>query len=330
MLLRRKSTVFGCAVLFACAPGAGMAQQQAAKGYPSKPIRLVVPVVAGGTNYIIGQMLGQKMGPSMGQNLVIDTRPGAGGAIGSAVVAKSAPDGHTLLLYSNGHTILPSIVKNLPYDPVKDFTAITMVVRSVGNILVVHPSVPVRSVQQLIALAKNNPGKLNYGSGGVGSPMHFASESFNMMAGTRITHIPLKGVAQAIIDLVGGHLDVSFVSALSGIGHIRSGKLRAIGITATKRWNELPDVPTLDEAGVKGYSYVSWYGLWFPAGTPTEYVTRIRTEVVKALEDPATRRAFTEQGLIPVGSTPREFSREIIEGIALHRKLAAQMGLAQR
>ena len=326
MLQSRKWQVYWCAALLGGIPTAGSAQQQPAR-YPVKPIRVIVPVVAGGTNDIIGQVVGRRMAPALGQNLVLEARPGAGGAIGADLVAKSAPDGYTMLLYSNGHTILPSIAKSLPYDTVKDFAPVTLVTRSVGNIMVVHPSVPARSVRQFIALAKAHPGTLNYGSGGIGSPMHFASEAFNMMAGTRVAHVPYKGVAQAIVDLAGGHVELCFVSALAGLPYIQTGKLRALGITAAQRWSELPDVPTVEEAGVKGYTYVSWYGLWFPAHTPAEYVNRIRTEVAKALEDPATKRTLTEQGLLPVGSTPQDFAREIVESVEYHRELVARMGL---
>jgi tripartite-type tricarboxylate transporter receptor subunit TctC len=314
-------------VLLACAPAASFGQQQAAKDYPSKPIRLVVPFVAGGGGDFIGRVLGQKIGMATGQNLFVDNRAGAGGAIGTDVVAKSPPDGYTILVTSSGHAILPNIMKSLPYDPVKDFTPITLVARSVGFLLVVHPSVPARSVREFVALAKAHPGKLNFGSGGTGSPMHFAGESFNLAAGTQITHVPYKGVGNAILDFLSGRIEVCVVSPTDVLAHIRSGKLRALGIGALVRWNELPDVPTMDEAGLKGYTYTTWFGLWFPAGAPIEYVARIRAEVVKALEDPGTKRTFAEQGLVSVGSTPQEFGRTILDEIEYYRRLAARIGL---
>ena len=279
---------------------------------------------------IIGRLLGQKIAPVIGENLFIDNRGGAGGAIGTDVVAKSPPDGYTILLTSSSHAILPSIMKNLPYDPVKDFAPITLVARSVGSVLAVHPSVPARSVQEFIALAKAHPGKLNYSSGGVGSVSHFVNESFNLMAGTQITHVPYKGSGQAIIDLLAGHIDVCVITAAVVVAHIRSGKLRALGITAPVRWSELPKVPTMDEAGVKGYkgyTFVTWYGLWFPAGVPTEYVARIRAEVVKAVEDPLMKRTLAEQGLISVASTSPEFGQTIVDSIEFHRGLAVRIGL---
>ena len=327
---RSTTRVFWCAALLACAPAASLAQQQAAKDYPSRPLRLVVPYAPGGTMDIIGHLLGRKIAPVIGQNLFVDNRAGAGGAIGTDVVAKAAPDGYTILLTSSSHTTLQSLFKSLPYDPVKDFTPIMLVARSVGSVLAVHPSVPARSLQEFITLAKAHPGKLNYGSGGVGNTMQFAAESFNLMAGTQLTHVPYKGAGQAIVDLLAGHIDVCVITAAVVVAHIRSGKLRALGITAPVRWSELPDVPTMDEAGVKsykGYAFVTWYGLWFPAGTPTEYVTRIRAEVIKAFEDPVTKRTFVEQGLIPAASTPQEFSKTILEATEFHHGLAARMGL---
>jgi len=327
MFSRSRSGVLWCAVLLACAPAASFGQRQAAKDYPSKPIRLVVPYVAGGPMDFIGQVLGQKIAPVIGQNLFIDNRGGAGGAIGTDMVAKSPPDGYTILLTSSSHVTLASISKSLPYDPVKDFAPVTLLMKSVGSMLVVHPSVPALSVKEFIALAKAHPRKLNYGSGGVGNVMQFAAESFNLAAGTQLTHVPYKGVGQAIIDLIAGRIELCFCTPRSAVGHVRSGKLRALGIAARARWSELPDVPSMDEAGVKGYAYGPWYGLWFPAGTPGEYVARIHAEAVKALEDPGTRRKFVEDGLVLVASTPQQFGKTIVDDIEFHRRLVARMEL---
>ncbi len=323
-----RAGVFWCAViLLACASPASFGQRQAAKDYPSKPIRLVVPYAPGGGMDFIGHVLGQKIAAAIGQNLFVDNRAGASGTIGTDTVAKSLPDGYTILLTSSAHASLPSVYKTLPYDAVKDFMPITLVARSVGFVLVVHPSVPARSVKQLIALAKARPGALNYASSGVGSPIHFATEAFNVMAGVQMTHVPYEGTGPAIIDTIGGRIDAYIPPGTAALEHIRSGKLRALGITALARWSQLADVPTIDEAGLKGYSYAIWYGLWFPADAPAEYVARIRTEVVKAFEDPELKRRFAEQGFVPVGSTPQEFVKTIVDEIALHRKLAARMGL---
>jgi tripartite-type tricarboxylate transporter receptor subunit TctC len=210
---------------------------------------------------------------------------------------------------------------------VKDFMPVTLLMRSVGYMLTVHPSVPARSVKEFIALAKTHPGKLNYGSGGVGNVMQLSAESFSLVAGTKLTHVPYKGVGQAIIDLLAGRIEVCFITARSGHAHVRAGKLRALGISAPTRWSELPDVPTMDESGLKGYTYSTWYGLWLPGGAPVEYGNRIRNEVTKAFADAELKRKFVEEGLLPVGSTSQEFAKIIVDEIDYHRKLVAKIGL---
>lgn len=306
---------------------AGMAQQPVQRDYPSKAIRVIVPYAAGGPMDYIGRMLGRKMAPTLGQQLVIDNRPGAGGALGSDVVAKAPPDGYTMLHTSSSHASLPVITKSLPYDAVRDFAPVTLIVNSVGFLFVAHPAVPAASIKDFVAAAKGHPGKITYGSGGIGNVMHFAAEIFNDKAGTQLTHVPYKGVGQAITDLLGGRIDTCFGPATALLPHIRTGKLKALGITALHRWNELPDVPTIDEAGVKGYEFVPWYGLWFPAATPQPYVTRIRDEVAKAMDDPEMKRAFGEQGFVPVASTPAEFAKIISQEIETNKRLAAKIGL---
>ena len=193
--------------------------------------------------------------------------------------------------------------------------------------LVVHPSVPARTIRELVASAKAQPGKFTYGSGGVGNVMHFAPEIFNVMAGTKLTHIPYKGVGQAITDLLAGRIDLCFGPGTVLLPHVKAGKLRALGITASTRWSELPDVPTVDEAGVKGYVFVPWYGFWFPGSTPSQIVNRMRNEMAKALEDPEVRHSFAEQGFVPVASTPAEFMKTIVEEIETNKRLAARIGL---
>ena len=307
----------------------GLAQAQTAqKDYPNHPIRMVVPYVAGGPMDFIGRTLNQKMAPSLGQNFVIDNRAGAGGAIGTGVVAKSAPDGYTLLNTSSSHASLPVVSPSLSYDPVKDFTPITLVANSVGFVVAVGPSVKANTLQEFIADAKARPEKLNYGSGGVGNVMQFAAEFFNTSAGTKINHVPYKGVGEAITDLMAGRIDVCIGSATALLPLVKSGKLRALAITGKTRWAMMPDVPTVDEAGVKGFVYTPWYGLWYPAGTPTEYVTRMRQEVVKALEDPEVKRSFAEQGYVTVGSTPAEFAKVIADEIDANKRLAAKINFA--
>ncbi|HWI14220.1 MAG TPA: tripartite tricarboxylate transporter substrate binding protein [Burkholderiales bacterium] len=319
--------ICGIAIVLASWSAVAWAQPAAQRDYPTKAIRVVVPYAAGGPMDYIGRMLGRKMAPTLGQQLVIDNRPGAGGALGSDVVAKSAPDGYTMLHTSSSHASLPVITKSLPYDAVRDFAPVTLIVNSVGFLFVAHPAVPATSIKDFVAAAKARPGKITYGSGGIGNVMHFAAEIFNDKAGTQLTHVPYKGVGQAITDLLGGRIDTCFGPATALLPHIRSGKLKPLGITALHRWNELPDVPTIDEAGVKGYEFVPWYGLWFPAGTPQPYVNRMRDEVAKALEDGEIRRGFAEQGFVPVGSTPAEFAKIISQEIETNRRLAAKIGL---
>jgi tripartite-type tricarboxylate transporter receptor subunit TctC len=320
-----RGTIFWFALLLGSGPVFAAAEQPVQRDYPSKPIRVVVPYAAGGPMDYIARMLGRKMQNQM--ILVVDNRPGAGGALGTDLVAKSAPDGYTMLHTSSSHASLPVITKSLPYDPVKDFVPITMIVKSVGFLVAVHPSVPARTIRELIASAKAQPGKFTYGSGGVGNVMHFAPEIFNVMAGTQLTHIPYKGVGQAVTDLLAGRIDLCFGPGTVLLPHVKAGKLRALGITASTRWSELPDVPTVDEAGVKGYLFIPWYGFWFPAGTPSQYVNHIRDEMVKAMEDPEMKRAFAEQGFAPAGSTSAEFAKTIVAEIEANRRLAAKIGL---
>ncbi|MGE5465718.1 MAG: Bug family tripartite tricarboxylate transporter substrate binding protein [Methanocella sp.] len=317
----------GIAVLLASSCNIATAQQPAQRDYPSRAIRVVVPYAAGGPMDYIGRMLGRKMAPTLGQQLVIDNRPGAGGALGTDVVAKSPPDGYTMLHTSSSHASLPIITKSLPYDPVRDFTPITLIVNSVGFLFVAHPAVPANDLRDFIAIAKKQPGKITYGSGGIGNVMHFAAEIFNDRSGTKLAHVPYKGGGQAITDLLGGRIDTCFGPATALLPHIRTGKLKALGITAVHRWSELPDVPTIDEAGVKGYEFVPWYGLWFPAGIPQPYVSRIRDEVARALDDAEIRRGLAGQGFVPVGSTSAEFAKLILHEIEMNRQLAAKIGL---
>jgi tripartite-type tricarboxylate transporter receptor subunit TctC len=318
-------TIFWFALLLGSGPVFAAAEQTVQRDYPTKPIRVVVPYAAGGSMDYIGRMLGRKMQDLM--TLVIDNRPGAGGALGTDLVAKAAPDGYTMLHTSSSHASLPVITKSLPYDPVRDFAPVTLIVNSVGFLFVAHPSVPARTVQEFIAAAKARPGKFTYGSGGVGNVMQFAAEIFNDMAGTQITHIPYKGGGQAVIDLLAGRIDVAFSTATLFLPHIKAGKLVALGITSSNRWSELPEVPTIAEAGVKGYLFVPWYGFWFPAGTPNQYVDRIRNEMVKAMEDPEMKRSFAKEGFVPVGSRSAEFAKTIVAEIEANKRLAAKIGL---
>jgi tripartite-type tricarboxylate transporter receptor subunit TctC len=306
------------------------AQQKAQNDYPNRPIRVVIPYVAGGPMDFIGRTLGQKLTPVLGQSFIIDNKPGAGGALGTDIVAKSAPDGYTILDTSSSHASLPIVASSLPYDPIKDFQPITLVANSVGFVIATRPDLPAKNLQEFIADAKANPDRYTYGSGGIGNVMHFATEFFNNSAGIKMVHVPYKGVGQALTDLMSGRIDVFIGPGTAIAPYVKAGKIRALAITANKRWAELPDTPTADEAGVKGFVYAPWYGFWFPAGVPKEYVTRLRNEIAKILSDPEVKKSFYEQGFITSGSTPEEFSRVIANEIEVNKKLATKIDFSEK
>ncbi len=305
------------------------AQSAPAHDWPTHPIKMVIPYAAGGPMDFIGRTLGPRLAQRLGQPVVIDNRTGAGGAIGTDVVAKSLPDGFTLLNTSSSHASLPVVSASLPYDPIKDFAPITLVANSVGFVVAARPDLPMKNLKELLADAKANPGKYTFGSGGIGNVMHFAGEFLCASADVKMTHVPFKGVSQSLNDLVAGRIDFVIGAPTALLPLVKAGKLKALAITARQRWSELPDVPTVDEAGVKGFVYTPWYGFWFPAGVSAEYVNRIRNEVAKLLEDPDIKRAFAEQGFATVGSTPAEFSKVIANEITMNKKLATRVDFTQ-
>lgn len=282
-----------------------------AQGYPSKPVRMVVPFPPGGTTDILARAVGQKLSEAWGQQVVIDNRPGAGGNIGTDIVAKAPADGYTLLMGTVGtHAINASLYAKLPFDPIKDFAPVALVA-SVPNVLVVNATIPATSVKELIALAKSKPGQLNFASSGNGTSIHLSGELFKSMTGTSILHIPYKGSSPALADLIGGQTNMMFDNLPSSMGHIKSGKLRALAVTSAKRSPALPDVPTIAEAGVAGYEASSWFGVLAPAGTPKEIVAKINADIVKALGVPEIKERLSSQGAEPVGNTPEQFAAYI-------------------
>ena len=303
--------------------------QSSSHDYPNHPIRMIIPYAAGGPMDFIARTIAPRLTQSLGQPIFIDNRAGAGGAIGTDIVAKSAPDGYTLLNTSSSHASLPVISTSLPYDPIKDFTPITLVANSVGFIVAARPDLPVKTLKDLLADAKANPGKYTFGSGGVGNVMHFAGEFLCASADVKMTHIPFKGVSQSLNDLIAGRIDFVIGAPTAVLPLVKAGKLKALAITARKRWSELPDVPTIDEAAIKGFAYTPWYGFWFPAGVPAEQVNRMRNEVTKLLEEPEIKRAFGEQGFATVGSSPSEFSKIIADEISINKKLATRVDFTQ-
>ncbi|MGH8799517.1 MAG: tripartite tricarboxylate transporter substrate binding protein [Casimicrobiaceae bacterium] len=286
-----------------------------AQDYPAKAVRIIVPFAAGGPADIYARFLGQRLEVALGQPFVVDDRPGAGSVIGTDAAAKSAPDGYTLLLMSNAQTVNESLVPNKPYALLRDFAAVAPINYS-DLVLVVHPSVPAKNLAELIALAKANPGKLNYASSGPGTPYHMAGELFKAMAGVDIVHIPYKGSSQARTDTLGGQVDMMF-DAVTTMGQFaRTGKVRALATSGKVRSSVLPDVPTLAEAGVPGYESVIWLGVMAPKETPPEIVRRLNAAITRITADPEVRSDWAKQGAVAMTMTPEEFNRYIADDIA--------------
>jgi tripartite-type tricarboxylate transporter receptor subunit TctC len=277
-----------------------------AQEYPTKPIRLVITYPPGGNTDLVGRALALKLGEFMGQQVVVDNRGGAGGVLGSMITAQSAPDGYTIMLgTSAGMVINPLLSRKLTYDPVKDFAPVSMVV-IVPQLLVINPQLPVKNVRELIAFAKAKPGYLNAGSSGVGTPNHFGTELLKWLAGVDIVHVPYKGGAPALTDLLGGQIQMAFSSVPAVLPHIKAGRLVALGVGSAKRSPALPNIPTIAEAGVPGYEYSTWYGIFAPAKTPRTLIARLNAEIVKAMETPDIKDRFTALGGDPDPGTPEE------------------------
>jgi tripartite-type tricarboxylate transporter receptor subunit TctC len=282
-----------------------------AQAYPNHTIRLVVPFPAGGTTDILARDVAKKLTDAMGQPVVVDNRPGAGGNIGADLVAKSPPDGYTLLMGTVGtHAINPSLYAKMPYDHVKDFLPVVLVA-GVPNVLVVNPSVPINSVADLIKLAKAKPGSINFASSGSGTSIHLSGELFKTMAGVDMTHVPYKGSSPALTDLMGGQVQIMFDNLPSSLALIKAGKLRAVAVTSLKRAPALPDVPTIAESGLPGFEASSWFGVLAPAGTPAPIVARLNAEVNKWLQSPEGKEQLLAQGAEVAGGSPEQFVAHI-------------------
>ena len=287
----------------------------AAQSYPTRPVRLVVGFPPGGGVDINARMLAPKLAEYLGQPVVVENKPGASTNIANDFVAKSAPDGYTLLINTAAIAINMSLFRNLPFDTLRDFAAVSMFSES-PNVLVVPAKLPAQNVQDLVALARKSPGKLNYSSAGVGTTQHLAAELFKLRTGTYIVHIPYKGSAPSLTALIAGEVDLSFANVPAIHGHVTSGRLRALAAAASRRDPQLPDVPTMKEAGVEGVEVSVWYGVLAPAKTPPEIVQKVADGIIRATRDPEVRRRMLEQGAVPVGSTPEEFSRTLREEVA--------------
>ena len=294
-----------------------------AQPYPSKPIHIVVPSPPGGPPDLIIRMLAPKM--NMGQPLVIENRAGAGGIVGTAYVAKQPADGYTWLFTTASHTNTPPFNANVPFDPVKDFSHVTLAAQNFGQALIVPAGSPFKDVQELIAHARRHPGKLNYASAGIGTASHIPAELMKVMAGVDIVGVQFRGVAEVMTDVFSGRMDMFFVGTQIAAQQAKAGKVRVLALTGAKRWKGLPDAPTMQEAGFQGYNLINWFGLWLPAGASSELMNRIHAGVVKALADPQIKRQFDEQGLEGVGMPPAEFARFVEKESAFINRLARRM-----
>jgi tripartite-type tricarboxylate transporter receptor subunit TctC len=307
---------------FAAILGAGPSQAQT---FPDRPIHFVVPYAAGGGVDITARIIAEKMSEDLGQPVIVENRVGGGGILGTDYVARSAPDGYTFAVVTSGHTILPSLTK-LPWDPISDFAPVSMVV-SYPLLLVVNPSVPANSVTEFIALAKLRPGALNYGTGGVGTPPQLAMELFKSMTGTNILHIPYRGNGLATAALLSGEIQAMLDTMVGPLPSVRAGKLRALGVSSLVRSPLLPDVPTISEAGVPGYQFEGWTGMFAPRGTPKDIIERVNAALVKALAVPGVTPHLIELGYVPVGNSPEAFAKIVSNEVTKIAKIVKDAGI---
>jgi tripartite-type tricarboxylate transporter receptor subunit TctC len=296
-----------------------------AQNYPNRAVRVLVPLSAGGGMDTVARGLGQRLGDVLGQSFVVDNRPGAGSQIALEILAASAPDGHTLMMISATTVVHPILYKSR-FDILRDFAPVSQV-SAQGYVLVVHPAVPVKSVAELVQYLRANPGKLNYGSSGIGSPIHMSGELFQIATGTRMIHIPFKGMGAAYNDLVGGHVELSFPTIISSIPHINAGRLRALAVTPATRVPALPDIPTMAEAGVPGVVVLNWYGLIAPARTPKRVIDQLAGETIKAMQAPDMTKRLVAEGSTAVGSSPQQFAAHLRAEHELWSRVIKQAGI---
>jgi len=319
------------AVFIACAAlGFGASAQSTSPGaqtYPAKPVRIVVPFAAGGALDVVGRVIGARLAESWSRQVVIDNRLGAAGNIGAEYVAKSAPDGYTLLMSSvTTQAINMTLLAKPPYDFVRDYAPIALVASAPLG-LIVHPALPAKTVREFVALARARPGELNYFSSGTGSGTHMAAALFDQMAGVRTTHVPYKGGAQGITDLLSGEVQFAFSTIGLAQAHVQSGRLRMLAVSSPRRYSRLPDVPTIAESGVKGYEAAQWYGVVAPAGTPSPVIAKLSTEITAIVAQPDVAERFYSQGIEPVRSTPDEFAAFIRASVAKYAKIVKATGV---
>jgi tripartite-type tricarboxylate transporter receptor subunit TctC len=324
---RARAAAITGSIAAAClaAAAAGLA---AAQSYPVKSVRMIVPFSAGGGTDIVARTIALRMGESLGQSVVVDNRAGANSNIGLELAARAVPDGYTLIMTSSAMAINPSVYRKLAFDPVKDFAPVTLATL-IPFVLVVHPSLPVKSVRELVTLGRARAGQLTFASSGTGNATHLSMELFKAMTGIDMVHVPYKGTGQALTDIIGGQVEALFGSIPSTMPHARSGKLRVLAMSAAKRSQAIPEVPTVAESGVPGYELTSWYGVLAPAGTPNEVVSRLHSEVIKTLAHPDVRSRLSGEGADPVGNTPAEFAAFIRSEIGKYAKVVTAAKLAR-
>ena len=328
MLRSRISNISAtCLAMLIAAGGVALSPLGIAQTYPAKPIRLIVPFSAGGGADIVARAIAQKLGEALAQQVVVDNRTGAAAIIGMELAAKSPADGYTLVLGQTGpNSINPGLYQRLPYDAAKDFAPITLAT-TYPYVMVVHPSIPAKTVKELVVLAKSKPNQLTFASAGNGAANHLAAELFKSMAGIQMVHVPYKASAPALIDVLGGHVSMMFDPIITSMPHVKAGKLRALGVTSLKRTSIAADLPTLAETGLPGFEAIGWHGILAPAGTPREIVTRLNTEIVKVIRSPDMRARFAEQGAEPVGNTPEQFQEFLKTDLAKWAKVIKAAGV---
>lgn len=314
------------AALFGALSAVAHAQRPADPPYPTKPVRFVVGQAPGGATDLVARAIAQKLTEFLGQSVVVDNRTGAAGSIGAGLVAKSTPDGYTILVVSSSYSINPGLYAKLPFDPIRDLVPVTLIAEA-PFLLVTHPALPVRNVQDIVAYAKSKPGALSFASGGTGSSGHLAGELFKSLAGVQLLHVPYKGAGPALVDVIAGQVQFTFASMISSLSHVRSAKLKALAVTSARRSPVLPDLPTVGEAGVRGYATTTWYGMLAPAGTRQAVIGRLNAETKRALSAPEVRDRMSGDGAEPVGDTPEHFRRFLAAEIAKWRKVVTDAGV---
>jgi hypothetical protein len=319
--MKGRRNAVGVFLLWCMAVAPGFAQV-----YPVKQLRMILPFPPGGPTDILGRVVGQKLSESLGQPVVVDNRPGAGGNVGTEYTSKQAPDGYTIALISPALAISPSLYKKLGYDPVKDFAPVSLVAQ-IPNVLLIHPSVPAKTLKDFVQLARANPGKLNFGSGGLGTGQHLAGETLNVLEKIKMVHVPYKGSNQAMLGMIGGQIEMVVIGTPSAVPQVQAGRVRALAVLAGERAPALPDVPSAREAGFAGFQVLSWYGIVAPAATPREIINRLNSELARIMKSPDGRERITGAGFDPMTNTPEAFAEFLQAEITRYARVIKASGI---